>query len=130
MYRRIEGPNGEVLFETIDYAKFEGTGADARVVTASYPFTGYKDGWNRWNPTGGGSSASLGFGDRQHGHVPRHRHVDAQRAAALAAPIGGVIYGTVVRPEFEPGLGDAGLRGRRPRQSLARGSSPSEAPSN
>jgi hypothetical protein len=38
--RRVDGPNGEVLYQTVDYAKVEGTGSDARVVTASFPFPG------------------------------------------------------------------------------------------
>jgi hypothetical protein len=41
--RRLEGPDGETLFQTLDYAHVEGEGSAARVVTASYPFTGLRD---------------------------------------------------------------------------------------
>jgi hypothetical protein len=41
--RRLEGPDGEVLYQTLDYAQVEGEGAAARVVTASFPFLGLRD---------------------------------------------------------------------------------------
>lgn len=40
VYRRIAGPNGQTLYETIDYAQVEGDGDNAKVVTASCPFSG------------------------------------------------------------------------------------------
>src|SRR6185436_14731313 len=61
LYRRLEGPNGSVMFEVIDTGKVECPNgatscpdADKKVVTASYPFTGYADGWSSWDPTEGG----------------------------------------------------------------------------
>jgi hypothetical protein len=41
VYRRLVDQNGKVYFETIDHAFVQGTGANARVVTASPPFCGY-----------------------------------------------------------------------------------------
>ena len=41
--RRLRGPDGETLYQTLDYARVEGEGAAARVVTASCPFTGFLD---------------------------------------------------------------------------------------
>ncbi len=40
VYRKLDGPSGAHVFETIDYA--EAT-ADGKVVTASYPFAGYEN---------------------------------------------------------------------------------------
>ncbi len=41
VYRRLQGPDGKMAFETLDHATVEGEGAAAKVVTASYPFSGY-----------------------------------------------------------------------------------------
>ena len=41
VYRRHVGPNGQVRFETLDHAWEGGTGANAKVVTASFPLAGY-----------------------------------------------------------------------------------------
>ena len=40
-YRRMQGPNGQYFFESLDRAAVEGQGATAQVVTASFPFSGY-----------------------------------------------------------------------------------------
>ncbi len=40
IYRRATADDGQPLMETIDYAKVEGSGDDAKVVTASFPFPG------------------------------------------------------------------------------------------
>ena len=40
-YRRMQGPDGQYLFEHLDRATVEGQGATAQVVTASFPFSGY-----------------------------------------------------------------------------------------
>ena len=41
VFRRLTDSNGDVLFETVDDAFVQGTGASAQVVTASPPFCGY-----------------------------------------------------------------------------------------
>jgi hypothetical protein len=48
VYRRVEGPNGAVFFQTLDYAQVECPGGaascaddDKKVVTASFPFPGF-----------------------------------------------------------------------------------------
>jgi hypothetical protein len=45
VYRRLVDPNdnGKILFETIDHAFVQGSGANAQVVTASPPFCGYRN---------------------------------------------------------------------------------------
>jgi hypothetical protein len=40
IYRRSTADEGQPLFETVDYANVEGTDANAKVVTASFPFSG------------------------------------------------------------------------------------------
>ena len=56
VYRRLLGPNGLVAYETLDHGTVEGTGATAKVVTASPPFAGYIqsiDGYGPMGVTGG-----------------------------------------------------------------------------
>src|SRR6185312_14638894 len=43
VYRRVPNPDGSVSFQTIDHAFVEGTGDQAKVVTASPPFSGIID---------------------------------------------------------------------------------------
>ena len=43
VYRRLETPSGTPIYETLDEAFVEGSGADAKVVTASPPFLGNVD---------------------------------------------------------------------------------------
>lgn len=102
VYRRIQGPNGEVFFETLDNAFVEGTGANARVVTASFPFTGYKDGWNQWNSLGPGMAA-MGFGQVGNMGTCHAILMWTHQALLPGRPIGGVIVGKILRPRFEPG---------------------------
>ena len=84
---RLPPPRGAERRSVVREHRLHGdrrTGADARVVTASYPFTGSMMGWNRWTRSGRLSGASASDG-RYGRHGPRHRHVDAQRAAARPA---------------------------------------------
>ena len=78
-----------------------------------------RTGWNRWNPVGP-SLGALGFGMvGMAGYEPRHRHVDAQRAAARPARRRGHLRqsrAAAVRRR----IGDAGLRRRRRREADAR----------
>ena len=57
VHRRLEGPldaggSPIILFETIDQAFVEGDGPDAKVVTASYPFSGYLNSFGRVDANG------------------------------------------------------------------------------
>ena len=47
---RLRRSDREVLYETVDVAQVEGSGEQARVVTASYPYHGYLDNWNSYVP--------------------------------------------------------------------------------
>ncbi len=48
VYRRLVDTNGNVLFETIDHAFIQGTGANAQIVTASPPFCGYMNSYGNF----------------------------------------------------------------------------------
>ena len=55
-YRRMQGPNGQSFFESLDRAAVEGQGANAQVVTASFPFSGYATSYDAFvlgGPLGG-----------------------------------------------------------------------------
>jgi hypothetical protein len=55
-YRRMQGPNGQYFFESLDRAAMEGQGANAQVVTASFPFSGYATSYDAFvlgGPLGG-----------------------------------------------------------------------------
>jgi Bacterial Ig-like domain/Metallo-peptidase family M12B Reprolysin-like/IPT/TIG domain len=47
VYRRLIDQSGNVYFDTIDHAFVQGTGANARVVTASPPFCGYRNSYGK-----------------------------------------------------------------------------------
>jgi hypothetical protein len=100
VYRRLQGPDGAFIYETLDHAFVEGQGADAKVVTASPPFPGYGD--------------SLGA-----------YHIDPFGAVLLDSaftnyailmwtfnsqlpglPLPGAVTGKVLRPRFIPGQPD------------------------
>lgn len=102
IYRRIEGPNGEVLFETVDNAFVEGAGEKARVVTASFPFTGYKDGWNQWQPVGPGMAA-MGFGMVGTMATCHAIVMWTHNALLPGRPTLGVVVGKVMRARFVEG---------------------------
>lgn len=42
-YRQLQGPQGTHAWETLDHAFVQGTGPNAQIVTASYPFSGLVD---------------------------------------------------------------------------------------
>ncbi|MGE0454278.1 MAG: RHS repeat-associated core domain-containing protein [Vicinamibacteria bacterium] len=50
--RRLEGPDGKYVFEALDDAFVEGSGASARVATASPPFSGYLNSFGGFDPLG------------------------------------------------------------------------------
>ena len=119
VYRRIEGPcrNGqaecpasehEVFFEALDNAFVEGEGANRKVVTASYPFTGSGAGWSRWDPLSGISFSPLG-GAVGYGGVGVAATAWAivmwtYTALLPGASVSGVITGKVLQPVFKPGV--------------------------
>jgi RHS repeat-associated protein len=59
VYRQLTGSNGSVLFETIDQAFVQGTGASAQVVTASPPFCGYMNSYANFNAVAAASFQPL-----------------------------------------------------------------------
>ena len=92
IYRRLAGPNGQVAFETLDHARVEGTGANAKVVSASPPFAGYISSIGGYGVNGlalGGASGVLS------NYAILMWSVDALRPA-LPSP--GLVTGKVVRP--------------------------------
>ena len=121
VYRRIEGPcpggaeecaraARPVYFETVDTAFVEGDGGNRKVVTASYPFTGYRDGWTRWDPIAGAGFESLGgaVGGAAIGGVATAWAMTMWTVTALlpGASVSGVITGRVQWPVFKPGKTD------------------------
>ena len=53
VYRRMTNTDGTVTFQTIDHGLVEGEGAEAKVVTASPPFSGYSDSYGNLASIGG-----------------------------------------------------------------------------
>src|SRR5882762_3015656 len=53
VYRRLIDQSGNVYFDTIDHAFVQGTGANARVVTASPPFCGYRNSYGKAQKSAG-----------------------------------------------------------------------------
>ncbi len=47
VYRKIELPNGRVAFQALDHAFVEGDPGKQKVVTGSYPFSGYVDSYGQ-----------------------------------------------------------------------------------
>jgi hypothetical protein len=121
VFRRIEGPCRDgaaqcaptertVFFQALDTAAIEGDGATRKVVTASYPWTGYKDGWTRWDPIAGAGFEGLGgaIGAGAIGAVAASWAIMMWTYTALlpGAPVSGVISGKVLRPTFKAGQTD------------------------
>jgi len=95
VYRRLQGPNGTFTYETLDHAFVQGTGADARVVTASPPFPGVANlnGNYRLDPSGG---VILG------GALVSYLFLAWSFTPALPGiPLPGIITGRVLRPKFQ-----------------------------
>lgn len=60
VYRRMAGPDGQIAYEALDYADVEGEGADAKVVTSSYPFSGYRQSVNGYSLNGIDTGGAIG----------------------------------------------------------------------
>jgi len=61
VYRRLVSPTGVVAFEVIDHAFVEGEGESAKVVTASYPFSGYINSFGVYSLAGSPFTAAIGY---------------------------------------------------------------------
>lgn len=93
VYRRLEGPGGKIGFETLDHAFIEGSGDDARVVSASPPFRGYVD-------SVGGYDLGGAVAKHDYNLTLLMWHYDAlQPGKALTS----VITGKVLRVVWDPG---------------------------
>ncbi|MEO8379456.1 MAG: Ig-like domain-containing protein [Acidobacteriota bacterium] len=95
IYRRLTGPNGEVAYETIDHAFEDGNG---KVVTASYPFIGWRDSTVAWNAKA--DLGGVGFGL---GAEVIFAMMYTWDALFPGSPIQGAIAGHVYRPVWDPG---------------------------
>jgi RHS repeat-associated protein len=92
VYRRLSGPDGRVAFEAVDHAFVQGTGADARVVTASFPFATAWHSFNTWLPEGVIATQEAQF-----------YLMWTYDAQLPGKPLIGVVSGRVLRPRFEKG---------------------------
>jgi hypothetical protein len=98
VYRRLEGPDGRVAYETIDYADVEGEGDNAKVVTASFPMPGYVSSLNAYTLSGLDTGGAIGS--------QLTNYAILMWAYELASPgrvLGGVITGQVRRVKWDPG---------------------------
>ena len=55
VYRRVTDQNGNIYWDTIDHAFVQGTGPNAQVVTASPPFCGFRNPYNKVQNTATGA---------------------------------------------------------------------------
>jgi len=101
--RRLENgddPDGEGMYETIDEAFVEGEGDEARVVTASWPFSGYKRHYAAFTNrdpvagAGGGASLTTAFS---------YNILLAQSERMYRTPVPGIVAGKVHRTDWAPG---------------------------
>ena len=95
--RRLEGPDGKYGFEVIDHAFIEGQGDKRKVVTASYPFAGFRNSFGN-------------FGLSPMGHLFATSSVEnvcflmwTHDDTLPGAPIPGVVTGKVRRLKWSPG---------------------------
>ena len=95
VYRRLNGPGGKVAYETIDHAFEDGNG---KVVTASYPFIGWKDSTAAWQAKA--DLGGLAFGVAAELIFSMMYTWDALMPGL---PVQGAIAGHVYRPMWEPG---------------------------
>jgi hypothetical protein len=96
VYRRLQGPDGKLVYETLDHAYIEGDGANPKVVTASYPFAGYMNSIGSYNLLDSGGAV---------GYVATCYAILMWTfdAALPAKPTPGVITGKVRRTKWQPG---------------------------
>ena len=101
VYRRLSGPDGQVGWEVIDHAFVEGEGADAKVVTASYPKIGMRDSVVSWQAAADYSVLGFGLGSQT-----SYCLMYAWDAASPGFATQGLITGNVRRAVLEPGSAD------------------------
>jgi len=95
VYRRLTGPNGQVAFQAIDHA-FEN--ADGKIVTASYPFIGWKDSTVAWQAQADMSGLGFGLGATTSFYL-----MYSWDAMMPGLATQGVIAGKVLRPVWKAG---------------------------
>ncbi|HET7436557.1 MAG TPA: Ig-like domain-containing protein [Thermoanaerobaculia bacterium] len=98
VYRRLTGPNGAVAFEFVDHAFVEGTGADAKVVTASYPNIGWNDSVDSWEWAANGGGMAFGLGSEVMFSL-----MYSWDALWPGTAVGGLLTGNVSRPTWKEG---------------------------
>jgi hypothetical protein len=97
VYRRLQGPNGAVFYQTLDHAFVEGQGANAKVVTASPPFPGLNDTTGTFNLSPGGGLI-LG------GALVTYLFLAwSVNPAGPGIPLPGIVTGKVLRTQFKNG---------------------------
>ena len=95
IYRRIEGPNGQIAFQTIDQAFDDGHG---KVVTASFPFIGWKDSTAAYQAQADLGGLAFGVANQVVFFM-----MWSWDALFPGLPVQGAIVGHVYRPVFDPG---------------------------
>jgi hypothetical protein len=85
-------PDGTVAFETIDHAFVEGTGANAKVVTASPPFGGYTTSFGLFDPGGGLGAVAANYVYLMWSYA----------SIAVGLSRAGVVIGKVFATRFDP----------------------------
>ncbi len=102
VYRRVELPPAadgtpRSAFETLDQAFIEGTGADAKVVTASYPFSGYLTSFGGITMPAAGQIALQAYASNYAILMWSYDQL------LPAKPLPGVVTGKVRRTKWNPG---------------------------
>ncbi len=100
VYRRLQGPNGQAAFETVDHAFVEGTGSNARVVTASFPFSMASHNYNGYDFDSAGQVILL---LNQQAIFYLMQTIDQLKPGI---PLKGVVTGKVLRASYQPGVPD------------------------
>lgn len=98
IYRRVVNSAGKAVYETVDHAFVEGTGADAKVVTASFPFIGWDDSVAAWDAAA--DTGTIGFGL---GSQIAFSMMWTWDASLPGLPTPGLVTGKVVRARYLPG---------------------------
>ncbi|HKY22792.1 MAG TPA: Ig-like domain-containing protein [Vicinamibacterales bacterium] len=103
VYRKLQGPNGAVLFESVDDAFVEGEGASAKIVTASFPMYGYRHGFNAFDAQHRLQVSAFDAGVPGTMMTAHMVVLWTHNALLPGAPVPGKITGRVIRPTFAPG---------------------------
>jgi hypothetical protein len=98
VYRRLDGPNGAINYQAIDHAFDDGNG---KVVTASYPFIGWKDSTAAWQAKADVGGLAFGVASEI-----AFAMVYTWDAMFPGLPVQGAIVGHVYRPVWDPGASE------------------------